>query len=185
MQLPSAPPFQNKSNQFNMSYLTNITEDSSFTNVKYKITTPYDEFISSNINFELFAILEFIINSYMPFGTILVKKSVYFNTLTGDMFFYLLIPQSKVTKQFSSIFYYTFIDERKHIETYGVLGFSSIFELHADRVILGYLPNFKTIKELYLKTKLSGKPIPYRMDKMIKHFKEESNAIIEDYDAPL
>lgn len=184
MQLPSAPPCQNKSNRFNMSYLTNITEDSCFNNVKYKITTPYDEFISSNINFELFAILEFIINSYMPFGVLLVKKPVYLNTLTGDMFFYILFPQSEVTKQRSSIFLYTFMDERKHIKTYGVLGFSSNFELLADRVILKYLPKFKTIKELYLKTKLSGKHIPYRIDKMIKHFKEESNKVIEDYDSP-
>lgn len=167
-----------------MSYLTNISEDSFFNNVKYEITTPYDEFISSNIKFELFAILEFIINSYMPFGIILVRKPVHFNTLTGDMFYYLLIPQSEVPKQRSSIFSYTFMDERKHIETYGVLGFSSNFDLLAYMAVLNFLPKFKTIKELYLKTKLSGKPIPYRMDKMIKHFKEESNKIIEDYSAP-
>ena len=167
-----------------MSYLTNISEYSYLYNSKFEITTPYDEFISANINFELFAILEFIIKSYMPFGTILVKKPVYRNTLTGDMFFYLLIPQSEVPKQRSSIFLYTFMDERKHIETYGVLGFSSNFELLADRVILNYLPKFKTIKELYLKTKLSGKPIPYRIEEMIKQFNEESNKIIEDYDVP-
>jgi hypothetical protein len=174
----------NKSNQFNMSYLTNISEDSCFTNVKYTITTPYDEFISSNINFELFAILEFIINSYMPFGVIFTKRPLFHSMFTGDMFLYLLIPQSNVTKKLSSIYYYTFMDERKYIKTYGVLGFSSSFELLADWVILSYLPKFKTIKELYLKTKLSGKPIPYRMDKIIKHFKEESNKVIEDYDAP-
>ena len=164
-----------------MSYLTNITEDSFFNNVKYKITTPYDEFISSNINFELFAILEFIINSYIPFGIILVKKPVYSNTLTGDTFFYLLFPQSEVIKHRSSMFSYTFMDERKHIETYRVLGFSSNFELLADRVILNYLPKVKAIKELYLKTKLSGKPIPYRIEEIIKQFKEETNKVIEDY----
>jgi hypothetical protein len=120
----------------------------------------------------------------MPFGVIFTKRPLFHSMFTGDMFLYLLIPQSNVTKKLSSIYYYTFMDERKYIKTYGVLGFSSSFELLADWVILSYLPKFKTIKELYLKTKLSGKPIPYRMDKIIKHFKEESNKVIEDYDAP-
>lgn len=177
----------NKSNQFNMSYLTNISENSYFNNLKYKITTPYDEFISSNINFELFALLEFIINSYMPFGIILTKVPEIFNMFKSDKSFCLLVPFSK---QFNSDFAYVFINvcnfinERKHIERYLMIDFSSSFELLIDKFILSYLPNFKTIKELYLKTKLSGKPIPYRMDKMIKHFKEESNAIIEDYNSP-
>lgn len=167
-----------------MSYLTNISDSTFFTNVKYKITTPYDEFISSNISFELFVILEFIINSYMPFGIILARRPSIFNMFTSDKTFCLLVPHSKVTKQLNSGFLYNFMDERKHIETYGMLEFSSSFELLIDKFILSYLPKFKTIKELYLKTKLSGKPIPYRMDKMIKHFKEESNAIIEDYNTP-
>lgn len=167
-----------------MSYLTNISNNTFFTNVKYKITIPYDEFISSNINFELFVILEFIINSYMPFGIILAKRPSIFNMFASDKTFCLLIPHSKVTKQLNSGFLYNFMDERKHIETYGMLEFSSSFELLIDKFILSYLPKFKTIKELYLKTKLSGKPIPYRMDKMIKHFKEESNKVIEDYNTP-
>ena len=170
-----------------MSYLTNISENSYFTNLKYKITTPYDEFISSNINFELFSLLEFIINSYMPFGLILTKKPLIFKNLIRNDCFCLLVPFSKITKQFNSGFYNNvcnFINERKHIETYLIIDFFSSFELLTDRFILNYLPNFKTIKELYLKTKLSGKPIPYRMDKIIKHFKEESNKVLEDYTAP-
>lgn len=171
----------NKSNRFNMSYLTNITENSCFNNLKYKITTPYDEFISSNINFELFVILEFIINSYMPFGLILTKRPFIFNMFTSDKDFCLLVPFSK---QFNSDFVCIFINERKHIERYLMIDFSSSFEILTSKFILSYLPKFKTIKELYLKTKLSGKPIPYRMDKMIKHFKEESNKVIEDYNIP-
>ena len=191
-----------------MSYLTNISENSYCYNLKYKITKPYDEFISSNINFELFAILEFIINSYMPFGSFLTKKPSSFNIIKSDKIlniksdkilhiiksdkiFCLLVPYSKITKQFNSDFLYSFIDvckfidERKNIKTYLMIDFSSSFEILKDKFILNYLPKFKTIKELYLKTKLSGKPIPYRMDKMIKHFKEESNKVImEEYDAP-
>jgi hypothetical protein len=167
-----------------MSYLTNISEHSYLYNTKFKIITPYDEFISSNINFELFAILEFIINSYMPFGLILTKRPSIFKMFTSDKNFCLLVPQSKVTKLIDSGFLYDFIDERNHIKRYGMLEFSSSFEILISKFILSYLPKFKTIKELYLKTKLSGKPIPYRIDKMVKHFKEESNKLIEDYDAP-
>jgi hypothetical protein len=167
-----------------MSYLTNISEHSYLYNTKFKIITPYDEFISSNINFELFAILEFIINSYMPFGLILTKRPSIFNMFTSDKNFCLLVPHSKVTKLIDSGFLYDFIDERNHIKRYGMLEFSSSFEILISKFILSYLPKFKTIKELYLKTKLSGKPIPYRIDKMVKHFKEESNKLIEDYDAP-
>ena len=172
-----------------MSYLTNIFENSYCYNLKYKITKPYDEFISSNINFELFAILEFIINSYMPFGSFLTKKPSSFNIIKSDKILNILVPYSKITKQFNSDFLYSFIDvckfidERKNIKTYLMIDFSSSFEILKDKFILNYLPKFKTIKELYLKTKLSGKPIPYRMDKMIKHFKEESNKVIEDYDS--
>lgn len=167
-----------------MSYLTNISDNSYRCTLKYEITTPYDEFISSNINFELFAILEFIINSYMPFGVILTKRPLILNMFTSDKTFCLLIPHSKITKQFDSDYLYDFMDEKRHVKTYGIFEFSSIFELLIDGFILSYLPKFKTIKELYLKTKLSGKPIPYRMNKMIKHFKEESNKVIEDYNTP-
>jgi hypothetical protein len=65
-----------------------------------------------------------------------------------------------------------------------MLEFSSNFELLIDKFILSYLPKFNSIKELYLKTKLSGKPIPYRIEEMIKQFKEESNKVIPDYDSP-
>jgi hypothetical protein len=167
-----------------MPYLTNISENSYFNNLKYKITTPYDEFISSNINFELFVLLEFIIKSYMPFGIILTKRPEIFNMFKSDKSFCLLVPQSKVTEQLNFGFLYDFIDERKYIKSYRLLEFSSSFEILTSKFILEYLPKFKTIKELYLKTKLYGKPIPYRMDKMIKHFKEESNKVIEDYDVP-
>ena len=168
-----------------MSYLKNISEYSYLYNSKFEITTPYDEFISSNINFELFAILEFIMKSYMSFGLILTKRPSIFNMVINDKTFCLLVPQSKVTKQLNSGFLYNFIDERKNIKIYGWLEFSSIFEILTNKFILGYLPKFKTIKELYLKTKLYGKPIPYRIEEMIKQFKEETNKVIEDYDSPL
>lgn len=195
MQLPSAPPCQNKSNQFNMSYLKNISENSYngyLCDLKYEITTPYDEFISTNISFQVFVILEFIINSYMPFGLILTKRPSFFNMFKSDKTFCLLVPYSKITKQFTpgsldnSINVCNFINERKHIETYLMIDFSySGFEILTDGFILNHLPKFKTIKELYLKTKLSGKPIPYRTDEMINQFKDESNKLIEEsYDAP-
>lgn len=190
MQLPSAPPRQNKSNQFNMSYLKNISENSYngyLCDLKYEITTPYDEFISANISFQVFVVLEFIINSYMPFGLILTKRPSVFNMFTSDRTFCLLVPYSKITKQFTPgslclINVCNFINERNHIETYLMIEFSSSFEILTDGFILNYLPKFKTIKELYLKTKLSGKPIPYRMDKIIKHFKKESNEVLVKYD---
>lgn len=170
-----------------MSYLKNISENSYFCNLKYKITTPYDEFTSSNINFELFAILEFIMNSYMPFGLILTKRPSFFNIFKSYKIFCLLVPHSRVSKQLESGFLYNFIDEKGHIEIYGMLEFSSSFEILTSNFILNYLPKFKSIKELYLKTKLSGKPIPYRIEEMIKQFKEESNRIcdVQNYDSPL
>lgn len=122
----------------------------------------------------------------MPFGVIFTKRPSIFNMFKSDKSFCLLVPFSK---QFNSDFVYdiinvcNFTNERKHIERYLMIDFSSSFELLIDKFILNYLPKFKTIKELYLKTKLSGKPIPYRMDKMIKHFKEESNKVImEEYE---
>lgn len=167
-----------------MSYLKNISEYSYLYNSKFKITTPYDEFISSNINFELFAILEFIMKSYMPFGLILTKRPSFFNMSTIDNDyenFCLLVPHSIISKQLESGFLYNFIDEKGHIKRYGLIVFSNSFEILTSNFILNYLPKFKTIKELYLKTKLSGKPIPYRIEKMIKKFNEESNKEISYY----
>lgn len=164
-----------------MSYLTNISDYSYLYNSKFEITTPYDEFISSNINFELFAILEFIMNSYIPFGLILTKNPIIFNMSTidkDDENFCLLVPHSIISKQLESGFLYNFIDEKGHIEIYEMIEFSSSFEILTSNFILNYLPKFKSIKELYLKTKLSGKPIPYRIEEMIKQFKEETNKVM-------
>lgn len=95
--------------------------------------------------------------------------------------FCLLVPHSIISKQLESGFLYNFIDEKGHIEIYEMIEFSSSFEILTSNFILNYLPKFKSIKELYLKTKLSGKPIPYRIEEMIKQFKEETNKVMQDY----
>ena len=59
-----------------------------------------------------------------------------------------------------------------------MIEFSNSFEILTSNLISNYLPKFKSIKELYLKTKLSGKPIPYRIEEMIKQFKEETNKVM-------